>query len=568
MDDRDDRARGPGETSERGDGHVDSAGLGAATHAGEPRTAEDGFGADPEPADGPERGALPTAGADGVRISAVEAAVAAGLVPSTTREREVRSRAADETATDERRGVLELPDWSDPPTGQVPRVLLGPDDEPSGAVPAVRGPSWREDRVDWEEEVDLSFLLGEDEGAAASGAAAEVEDDLDDDTWAALLGGFLPPPGASRAKDPEPVVAERAVGDAAPGGVPGRSPGRRPGARRGGPRAAEPSAGTFAGEPSPNWARRDRRRRTAGPTRPARRSGHDAAPDGEASGEHGMPARATGRSAVVATATGLVAGGVALGCLVAGPVAALVLVAVVVTLAAGEAFGALRRSGHHPATPLGLLAVPAMLVAAYLRGPRGVVVALAAAVLLGFVWHLVASGRRPAGAKGLVTDLGGTLLVVCWVGLLGSFAGLLLDPAAFPHRHGVAYLAAVVACSAAADVGAYATGAKLGRHPLAPRISPHKSIEGLVGGTVLALAVAGLAIVHLHPFDVGLALAVGAAVAVLAPIGDLAESLVKRDLGVKDMGNLLPAHGGVLDRVDAMLFVLPAAYVLARVVHP
>jgi len=519
--------------------------------------------------DGPEDDGSRGPGIDGVRISAVEAAVAAGLVPSTTRERVARSRASDEVAPEERPSVLELPDWSDPPTGQVPRVLLGADDEPSGSVPAVRGPTWREGRVDWEEEVDLSFLLGQDDGLADGGATVGTDDDVDDEAWTALLDGFEQVPGEPGPPESEPVSPEVVAGTGEPGAAPGRARGRRHGAHQAAPRSAEPTGERFAGEPSPNWARRDRRsRRTASTRGPAARSGRDAPPDREQSGTAGSSADQKSRSAVVATVTGLVAGGVALGCLVAGPVAALVLVAVVVTLAAGEAFGALRRSGRHPATPLGLVAVPVMLVAAYLRGPRGVVVVLALAVVLGFVWHLVASSRRPAGTKGLVTDLGSTLVVLCWVGLLGSFAGLLLDPTVFPHRHGVAYLAAVVACSAAADVGAYATGAKLGRHPLAPRISPHKSIEGLVGGTVLALVVAGLAIARIHPFDVELALLVGLAAVVLAPIGDLAESLVKRDLGLKDMGNLLPAHGGVLDRVDAMLFVLPAAYLLVRLVHP
>ena len=150
---------------------------------------------------------------------------------------------------------------------------------------------------------------------------------------------------------------------------------------------------------------------------------------------------------------------------------------------------------------------------------------------------------------------------------LGSFAGLLLNPTAYPLRHGVAYLGAAVALTVAHDVGSFAVGSKLGRHRLAPRVSPGKTIEGLIGGTVLTLGLAAGVVARVHPFGIGTALALGAVVVVFAPIGDLFESVVKRDLGLKDMGRLLPAHGGVFDRIDAMLFVLPATYLLVRLVH-
>lgn len=269
---------------------------------------------------------------------------------------------------------------------------------------------------------------------------------------------------------------------------------------------------------------------------------------------------------MTATATGLVAGAVALACFLGGPVPSLALVAVLVTVAAGEAFGTLRRSGREPATLLGLLVVPALVVGSYLRGPQAVPVVLGLGVVLAFCWYLL-DAATGGGAHEPVANLGATLLVVGWLGLLGSFAGLLLDPAAYPHRHGVALLVGAVAVTVAADVGAYAVGSLVGRHPLARRISPNKSWEGFVGGTVLALVVAGAVVARIHPFTLAHALVLGVVVAVVAPLGDLAESLVKRDLRVKDMGSLLPAHGGVLDRVDAMLFVLPATYYLARVLH-
>ena len=134
-------------------------------------------------------------------------------------------------------------------------------------------------------------------------------------------------------------------------------------------------------------------------------------------------------------------------------------------------------------------------------------------------------------------------------------------------------LIGLVICTVAYDIGALFVGSSAGRSPLAPSISPNKTVEGLIGGCVAAI-LAGI-LIHLagmypwggsgtkfiHAFQLGVV------VAIAAPIGDLVESKVKRDLGVKDMGTLLPGHGGVLDRFDAFLFVLPAVYYLCRVLN-
>jgi phosphatidate cytidylyltransferase len=143
----------------------------------------------------------------------------------------------------------------------------------------------------------------------------------------------------------------------------------------------------------------------------------------------------------------------------------------------------------------------------------------------------------------------------------------LLDPTVFPLRHGVAYLLGAAVVTVAYDVGGYAFGSWIGQHKLAPRISPNKTWEGLIGGSLSALVIAMAVVSHLHPWDFGRAAALGVIVAVVAPVGDLVESMIKRDMNVKDMGTLLPAHGGVLDRVDALLFVLPATYILVRLFH-
>jgi phosphatidate cytidylyltransferase len=123
-----------------------------------------------------------------------------------------------------------------------------------------------------------------------------------------------------------------------------------------------------------------------------------------------------------------------------------------------------------------------------------------------------------------------------------------------------------VIATIAYDVGAYAVGGRSGRTPLAPNISPNKTWEGLVGATVITFAVTLIVqvIFKMHPWTFGRAFWLAAVVCVAAPLGDLAESMIKRDLGVKDMGRVLPGHGGVLDRIDGLLFVAPAAYYLLR----
>ncbi len=117
------------------------------------------------------------------------------------------------------------------------------------------------------------------------------------------------------------------------------------------------------------------------------------------------------------------------------------------------------------------------------------------------------------------------------------------------------------------DVGGYLFGSWLGKRPMIPRISPKKTWEGLVGGCLAAFVVSVVVVSQMSPWSYGRGAILGVVVVVLAPLGDLAESMVKRDLGLKDMGSLLPAHGGVLDRIDGLLFVLPATYLLVRLLH-
>ncbi|MFN2614337.1 MAG: phosphatidate cytidylyltransferase, partial [Actinomycetota bacterium] len=126
--------------------------------------------------------------------------------------------------------------------------------------------------------------------------------------------------------------------------------------------------------------------------------------------------------------------------------------------------------------------------------------------------------------------------------------------------HGPVLTISFLGAAALYDVGAFATGIAFGKHPMSPRLSPKKTWEGAAGATLLVVLLALTVGPHLGPLTVGSALALAGVTIVLAPLGDLAESMLKRDLDIKDMGSVLPGHGGVMDRIDGMLLVAPAAF--------
>lgn len=242
-----------------------------------------------------------------------------------------------------------------------------------------------------------------------------------------------------------------------------------------------------------------------------------------------------------------------------GPLGGMLVAVPILAYAAYEFFVAVNTAGFEAPMPVGVAASAGLAIAAYNYGEGALPLVLVLAVAVSFLWYLVgAGGDRP------VANVGVTLLGIGWIGLFGAFAGLLLsDPVG---DNGVALLLAAVIPTIAYDIGALFVGRSAGSRPLSAA-SPNKTIEGLAGGMLLAVVAAVVfAMVGVHPFDEwqeGLKL--GLLVALVAPLGDLAESLVKRDLGIKDMGGVLPGHGGLLDRFDALLFVLPAVWYLARV---
>lgn len=275
--------------------------------------------------------------------------------------------------------------------------------------------------------------------------------------------------------------------------------------------------------------------------------------------QQSRPPAGGGRDMPTAVAIGAGLAAVALLVFKAGPKPALVLVTAAVTMAAAEAYAVLRRAGYRPATLLGLIATASLMFGAYSDGETAVPLIIALTVIFSFFWYLFGVVRaRPT------VNVAVTLFVFFWVGVLGSFAALLL---ALPDREGIAFLLGAIVATAAHDIGALFFGRKMGSRPLAPEISPNKTVEGLIGGMVSAVFATVIlvgVVPGIHPWTSGKALALGLVVAVVAPLGDLCQSMLKRDLGVKDMGTTLPGHGGVLDRFDALLLVLPATYYLVK----
>lgn len=209
--------------------------------------------------------------------------------------------------------------------------------------------------------------------------------------------------------------------------------------------------------------------------------------------------------------------------------------------------------GHRPLVLAGFLGLAATVVGVQLGGASWLAGGLVATVVVAFVLYGVSDARPSATAA-----FGTTVLGVLWVGAGLSHAILLRDV----PDHGRTLAFAVVLAVFADDTAAFFVGRAIGRHRLAPTISPKKSWEGLVAGTLAAVAVAFFALYEEREtfLSIGEALLVGLAVAVAGVLGDLFESAVKRDVGVKDSGRVLGGHGGMLDRLDSLLWALPAAY--------
>lgn len=249
----------------------------------------------------------------------------------------------------------------------------------------------------------------------------------------------------------------------------------------------------------------------------------------------------------VVTATGY--GATVLVALWLGPLATGVVFGAMAAVAASEFYAMQRRECRLPNELFGVAAAGIMPVAAALWGLSGLLAVVTALVAASLVWHTAFTQVKTADTAETVFGAVYTGFLMAYLVLIRSYeAGLILS-------------LAVVVSVWVNDVGAYFVGSLVGRHKLAPRISPKKSWEGFLAGSFVCVAVwAGVPFIPGSGLPLWLALVTGAAVALASVVGDLAESRMKREAGVKDSGNTLPGHGGFLDRLDSLILVCLVAY--------
>lgn len=258
-----------------------------------------------------------------------------------------------------------------------------------------------------------------------------------------------------------------------------------------------------------------------------------------------------GRNLPVAIGVGVVLAGLFLASLFWRAEAFILVVAILAMIACIEVARILAPTGIRLLTPVLLAATLVLIVSPLYAGESGQLAGIALLLVGSVAWLIADPGRRD-----VVRTLAMTLLFGLWIGFLASYATLLVD-----RPDGPVVVLAVIGAAAFTDIGGYAFGVTFGRHKVAPSISPNKTWEGLIGGVAVAAILGGLVLpLFGDTFTAVSGAVIAATCAVATFLGDLFESMVKRDLGVKDMGDLLPAHGGILDRVDGILFALPVGH--------
>jgi phosphatidate cytidylyltransferase len=414
-----------------------------------------------------------------------------------------------------------LPHWTEPPTGEVPRMELDPADDTDADELDVWSSFSSESPV-WQDDEPVDATTGEMGDYRNSGQQRRVTDDQ-----ARVSGQHGRVSGESEVVTREP---SRITIGTDPSGIPRRPPAQT-GRRRGAPPAG--TAGTRSSPPA--------------------KSGRD------------MP---------VAIAVGLLIAAAFLAALMYEPWAVAVMVTVIIGLAAIEFYEKVSEKGYRPALVPGIVTCVAAPAAAYWLGDG----TLPLAIAFGFM----ATSASFIGARsveaGPMPNVSITTLGIVWIGLLGSFAMLILrlstnTGSGLPDaaNRGTDTLFLLALGVVANDIGALFVGSAAGRTPLRPWISPNKTVEGLIGGalmTIVAMVVVGIGEwsdtwkSQKHLF------ALAIVISVMAPMGDLVESMFKRNLDTKDFGSIVKGHGGVLDRFDGFLFTLPAVYYLTQVLEP
>ncbi len=254
-----------------------------------------------------------------------------------------------------------------------------------------------------------------------------------------------------------------------------------------------------------------------------------------------------GRDLPAAIAVGVVLGAMAIGTLLFAPKWWLPLLAVAIAIATHEVIRRLREHGYAlPTVPL-LLGGQAMIWLTWPFGAAGLLGAYGGTIVVCMVWRLVGQGldRQPVN---YLRDIAASVLLATWVPMFAAFTALLIFA-----DHGGARVFTIIVTVVFADIGGYVAGVLFGKHLLAPAISPKKSWEGLGGSLLFGIAAAVVSVAFLLDKPAWVGVPLGLLLVITGVLGDLVESQIKRDLGIKDMGTLLPGHGGIMDRIDAML---------------
>jgi phosphatidate cytidylyltransferase len=273
--------------------------------------------------------------------------------------------------------------------------------------------------------------------------------------------------------------------------------------------------------------------------------------------ETGNAVRGTGRNLPIAVAVGLVLGALVLLSLYTVKEIFLGLIAAFLIVAGWELIRAFEVRGFRIAPLPLLIGGLAMLVTTYVWGAGALIISFALTAMATLLW------RMPEGQNGYVRDVMASLLAAVYVPFLAGFAALMLADRDGPDR-----VLTFIAVTVASDIGGYFAGSFFGRHKMAPAISPKKTWEGFSGSALTCMTVGALLVPWLVRGVWWQGMIIGGAAVCVATLGDLVESMIKRDLGIKDMGTLLPGHGGVLDRLDSLLFTVPVVWLMYEVFLP
>lgn len=462
----------------------------------------------------------------------------------------------------------QLPHWTEPATGELPRLFP---ESPSGSRPRPRP-------------------TDEPTAPVASGSAGSTGDD-DVDIWGSYSGTApRPVPDRPAPSEPPRQPLRESTGDMGRDDTSGSRPRVRLGEPSGGVRRdpsggvtrdvpREPSGGvrrsgdTTETRRAPEGARRDDTgsRPTARPDRGSRPTSRPAASKSSASKSSasksaGSSRGTAGRDMPTAVAVGLIIAAAFIGALLWKPVAVLAIVVLVCGLAAIEFFDKVTERGYRPATIVGILAAIGGPLAAYWVGESGLPLVMVLALMAAGITFIGGESLQSPMPNMAITSLG-----VLWIGLMGSYAALLAGVSNVPGipNVGTDTLFILAVGVVANDVGALFVGSAAGRTPLREWISPNKTLEGFLGGAVATIVAVWVVSLQSDTWnDLGEALLLAILILILAPAGDYFESMFKRNLDIKDFGTIVPGHGGVLDRFDGFLFVLPAAYYLLQVLEP